>query len=419
MFEKLRPPTEGERIEVKDGKFVVPDHPIVAYIEGDGIGPEVIAAARKAVDAAVEAAYGGSRGIVWWKIPAGLEAEKEYGTLLPEDTLNAIRYAVVALKGPLTTPIGSGWRSVNVAIRRRLDLYANVRPVKYIKGIPSPLKHPERVDIVVFRENTEDVYMGIEWQAGSPEAQKVREFLEKEFGIKLREDAGIGLKPISKFGTYRIMRRALRYALEYGRRSVTIMHKGNIMKYTEGAFCQWCYEVALNEFREYVVTEQEVMEKYGGVKPEGKILVNDRIADNMLQQIIIRPQDYDVIVTPNLNGDYLSDAAGALVGGIGVAPGANIGDYIAVFEPIHGSAPKYAGKDVANPTAAMLSAAMLLEHIGWREAANLLRKGIEETIAAGKVTQDLARHMEGVKPLRTSEYTREVIQAIYSLGKHH
>ncbi len=411
-FEKIKPPEEGQFIEIKEGKLVVPDKPIVPYIEGDGIGPEVITAARRMVDAAVETAYGGKRKIVWWKVYAGIEAEPIYGTLLPEDTLKAIRKAKVALKGPMTTPIGSGWRSVNVALRQLLDLYANIRPVKYIRGIPAPHKYADKVDIVIFRENTEDVYAGIEWKYDSPEAQKVREFLKKEFGIELREDTGIGLKPISRFATRRIMRKALEWALKYGRKRVTVMHKGNIMKYTEGYFKIWAFELAKEEFGDKVVFEEELQ---GQEPPPDKILVNDRIADNMFNQIITRPWDYEIIVTPNLNGDYLSDAAAALVGGLGVAPGANVGDYIGMFEPIHGSAPKYAGKNVANPTAATLSAAMMLDHIGWHEAADLLRKAIEETIASGKVTQDIARHL-GIKPLSTTEFTEAVIENIKRLG---
>ncbi len=412
MFQKIKPPETGEFIKVENGKLVVPDNPIVPYIRGDGIGPEVVDAARKMVDAAVETSYKGKRKIVWWRIYAGIEAEPIYGTLLPEDTLNAIKTARVALKGPMTTPIGSGWRSVNVALRQLLDLYANIRPVKYIRGIPAPHKYADKVDIIIFRENTEDVYAGIEWKYDSPEAAKIREFLKKEFGISLREDSGIGLKPISRFATRRIMRMALKWALQYGRKRVTVMHKGNIMKYTEGYFKIWAFELAKEEFGDKVVFEEELQ---GSEVPEGKILVNDRIADNMFNQIITRPWDYDIIVTPNLNGDYLSDAAAALVGGLGIAPGANIGDNIGMFEPIHGSAPKYAGKNVANPTATALSAALMLDYIGWHEAANLLRKGIEETIASHKVTQDIARHL-GIEPLSTTEFTEEVIKTIRRMG---
>ncbi len=409
-FKRVKPPEEGERIKVVDGKLVVPDKPIVAYIEGDGIGPEIVAAARRVIDAAVEVAYGGRRRIVWWELYAGHKAMKIYGELLPEDTLNGIRYTLVALKGPLETPVGGGYRSLNVAIRQALDLYANIRPVYYL-GQPAPHCYAEHDNFVIFRENTEDLYAGIEWPADSPEAKKLREFLKREFGIVLREDAGIGLKPISRFATHRIMRKALRWAIDHGNKIVTIMHKGNIMKYTEGAFREWAYEVALKEFRDYVVTEQELYEKYGGKLPEGKILVNDRIADNMLQQIITRPWDYEVIVTPNVNGDYISDEANALVGGIGMAAGMNAGDFMAVAEPVHGTAPKYAGKDLANPTAEILSGALLLEAmLGWKEAAQMIREAIKRAIKEKKVTQDLARHMKDVKPLRTSEYTEVLIQ---------
>ncbi len=411
-FKKVKPPEEGERIRVENGRLVVPDKPIIAYIEGDGIGPEIVTAARKVIDAAVEKAYGGRRKIVWWELYAGHKAMKIYGELLPEDTINGIRYTLVALKGPLETPVGGGYRSLNVAIRQALDLYANIRPVFYF-GQPAPHCYAEHDNFIIFRENTEDLYAGIEWPADSPEARKLREFLKREFGIEIREDAGIGIKIISKYATQRLMRKALKWAIENKNRIVTIMHKGNIMKYTEGAFREWAYEVALKEFRDYVVTEEELQTKYGGKLPEGKILVNDRIADNMLQQIITRPWDYEIIVAPNVNGDYISDEANALVGGIGMAAGLNAGDFIAVAEPVHGTAPKYAGKDVANPTAEILSGVMLLKHIlGWREAADLIINAIKRAIKEKKVTQDLARHMPGVKPLKTSEYTQVLIEYI-------
>ncbi len=411
-FEKIRPPEEGERIKVVEGKLVVPNKPIIAFIKGDGIGPEIVEAALDVINAAVKKAYRGAREIVWWEIFAGSMAEKIYGKLLPEDTLNAIRYTLVALKGPLQTPVGGGYRSLNVAIRQALELYANIRPVYYF-GQPAPHRYAEHDNFIVFRENTEDLYAGIEWSADSPEAKKLREFLKREFGITLREDAGIGIKPISRFATHRLMRKALKWALEHGNRIVTIMHKGNIMKYTEGAFREWAYELAVTEFRDYVVTEEELWQKYEGKIPEGKILVNDRIADNMLQQIITRPWDYEIIVAPNVNGDYISDEANALVGGIGMAAGMNAGDYMAVAEPVHGTAPKYAGKNVANPTAEILSGALLLEGmLGWKEAAKLIRDAIKRAIANKKVTQDLARHMEGVKPLGTREYAQVLIEYI-------
>ncbi len=413
--DEVKPPAEGQLIRIENGRLVVPDNPIVVYIEGDGIGPEVVASARAVIDAAVKKAYGGKRRIVWWEAAAGSKAMETCGELLPQATLEAIKTAKVALKGPLTTPVGSGYRSLNVAIRQALDLYANIRPVRYY-GQPAPYKYAGKVNFVIFRENTEDLYAGIEWQAGSEEAKKIREFLKKEFGIELREDAGIGIKPISKFATQRLMRKALRWAIDHGNKVVTIMHKGNIMKYTEGAFMQWAYEVATTEFRDYVVTEQELYEKYGGQMPEGKILVNDRIADNMLQQIITRPWDYEVIVAPNVNGDYISDEANALVGGIGMAAGMNAGDYIAVAESVHGTAPKYAGKDVANPTAEILSAVLLIgEHMGWKEVALIVEEAIRRAIRDKKVTQDLARLMPVVTPLKTSEYTQALIENIESM----
>ncbi len=412
-FKKLRLPEEGEKVTVKDGKLIVPDEPIIVYIEGDGIGPQIVSQARAVMDAAIEKAYGGKRRIVWWEAYAGEKAMDLYGELLPEDTVLAIRYTVLALKGPLTTPVGTGFRSLNVALRKKLDLYANIRPVQYF-GQPAPHCHADKVDFVIFRENTEDLYAGIEWTYDSPEAEKLRKFLKEELGVEIRPDAGIGIKPISIFGTKRLMRKALKYAIEYGRSPVTIMHKGNIMKYTEGAFRNWAYEVATEEFREYVVTEQELWEQYNGEMPEGKILVNDRIADNMLQQIITRPWDYDIIVAPNVNGDYISDEANALVGGIGMAAGMNAGDYMALAEPVHGTAPKYAGKDVANPTAEILSGCLLLEYMGWKEASAIIKDAIRKAIAEKKVTQDLARHMPGVQPLKASEYTQVLIDHIKS-----
>jgi len=412
-FKKLRLPEEGEKVTVKDGKLIVPDEPIIVYIEGDGIGPQIVSQARAVMDAAIEKAYGGKRRIVWWEAYAGEKAMEIYGELLPEDTVLAIRYTVLALKGPLTTPVGTGFRSLNVALRKKLDLYANIRPVQYF-GQPAPHCHADKVDFVIFRENTEDLYAGIEWTYDSPEAEKLRKFLKEELGVEIRPDAGIGIKPISIFGTKRLMRKAMKYAIENRRSPVTIMHKGNIMKYTEGAFRNWAYEVATEEFREYVVTEQELWEQYNGEMPEGKILVNDRIADNMLQQIITRPWDYDIIVAPNVNGDYISDEANALVGGIGMAAGMNAGDYMALAEPVHGTAPKYAGKDVANPTAEILSGCLLLEYMGWKEASALIKDAIRKAIAEKKVTQDLARHMPGVQPLKASEYTQVLIDHIKS-----
>lgn len=411
MFEKVRPPSEGERIEYRDGKLIVPRNPIIPYFEGDGIGKDVVPAAIRVLDAVTEKI---GREIVWFKVYAGEEAYKIYGNYLPEDTLNAIRHYRVALKGPLTTPVGGGYRSLNVTIRQVLDLYANVRPVYYLKGVPSPIKHPEKVNFVIFRENTEDVYAGIEWPRGSKEAIKVIEFLKREFGIHVREDSGIGIKPISEFATKRLVRMAIKYAIENNRKSVTLVHKGNIMKFTEGAFRDWGYEVAKQEFGEFCITEDELNREYGEKQPEGKIVVKDRIADNMFQQIITRSEEYDVIALPNLNGDYLSDAAAALVGGLGIAPGSNIGDGIAVFEPIHGSAPKYAGQNKVNPTAQILSGALMLEFLGWKDASEMVKKAVAMTIAQGIVTYDLHRQVGG-KLVGTREFANAVIENLSTL----
>ncbi len=391
-------------------KLSVPDNVTIPYIEGDGTGPEVVSVAREVLSKAVEKVYNGERSIEWKEIFAGSKAKELYGELLPEETLKAIKEHVVTLKGPLTTPVGEGYRSLNVTIRQSLDLYACVRPVFYINGVPSPMKHPEHMDIVIFRENTEDVYAGIEWKAKSEEANKVREFLEKEFDIKIREDAGIGLKPISEFCTKRLVRKAIEYALNNNRKSVTLVHKGNIMKYTEGAFREWGYEVAREEFGSFVITEDELWSKHNGELPEGKIVIKDRIADNMFQQLITRTQEYDVIATSNLNGDYLSDAAAGQIGGLGVAPGANIGDYVAVFEATHGTAPKYAGLNKVNPTSIILSGVMMIEYIGWKEAGEAIKKAIEKTILQKNVTYDLARQMKGATTIGTKEYGAKIIE---------
>jgi isocitrate dehydrogenase len=411
---RVKIPEDGEPIVIQGGVWRVPNKPIILYIEGDGIGPEITNVAIKVINKAVEKAYGSSREIKWVKVYAGAEAEKVYGNRFPEETINLITKYRVVLKGPLETPIGGGWRSINVAIRMLLDAYANVRPVKYMPGLESPLKHPERVDLVIIRENTDDLYRGIEWSWDSPEAAKLRKFLREELKVDIEDDTGIGIKPISKYKTQRVARFAFKFAIENKRRSVTIMHKGNIMKYTEGAFREWAYEVALKEFREYVVTEEEVNTIYGGKVPPGKILVNDRIADNMFQQIITRPENYDVILAPNLNGDYISDAAGALIGDIGVLGGANVGDTGAMFEPVHGTAPKYAGKNVANPTGMIRAGELMLRFMGWREAADLIDKAIIEAIKQKKVTQDLARYM-GVQPLGTKEFGDALIEIIDQL----
>jgi isocitrate dehydrogenase len=413
-YEKLTPPTEGEKITIKDGKLNVPDNPIIPFIEGDGTGPDIWRAARMVFDAAVEKGYGGKRKVVWFEIYAGEKANKVYGreVWLPDDTLEAIKEHIIAIKGPLTTPVGGGIRSLNVTLRQVLDLYACVRPVKYYEGVPSPMKRPQDVDVVIFRENTEDVYAGIEWKMGSPEALKMIEILEKEFGVQVRKDSGIGVKPMSEFGSKRLVRKAIKYAIENGRRSVTLAHKGNIMKFTEGAFREWGYQVALEEFREYVITEDELNKDYAGKQPDSKIVIKDRIADNMFQQLITRPAEYDVIATPNLNGDYLSDAAAALVGGLGIAPGGNISDFYAVFEATHGTAPKYAGLDKVNPGSVILSGVMMFEYIGWKEAAKLIEYGMQETIKQKFVTYDFARQMEGAVEVKTSEFAQKIVENI-------
>ena len=407
--DEVKPPAEGQLIRFENGRFIVPDEPIIAYIEGDGIGPEIVNHSIKVINAAIKKAYGGKRRIVWWEIAAGGKAQELCGELLPEGTLEAIKTTKLAAKGPLTTPVGGGYRSLNVAIRMALDLYANIRPVRYY-GQPAPHKYADKVDFIIFRENTEDLYKGIEWEMGTPEALKIIEFLKKEFGVDLRPDTGIGIKPISKFATQRLMRKALDWAIRNNIPIITIMHKGNIMKYTEGAFMKWAYEVATTEYRDHIVTEQELWDQYGGKLPEGKILVNDRIADNMLQQIITRPWDYRIIVAPNINGDYISDEANALVGGIGLAAGLNAGDDMAVAEPVHGTAPKYAGKDVANPTAELLSMSLMISQLmGWKEVGMLVEEALRRAIRDKKVTQDLARHMPGVTPLKASEFRDALI----------
>lgn len=403
------------------GQFEVPHRVVIGYIEGDGIGPEVAYAAIKVANAAVEKAYGKSRRVIWYEVVVGEKAEKIFGNRLPQQSIDILKKLRVFLKAPLETPVGGGFRSINVTLRQLFDLYANIRPVKYFPGLPSPLKRPENVDLVIFRENTEDVYAGIEWPYDSPEAAKVREFLLREFGIKIRDDAGIGIKPISKFGTQRIARLALKFAIENKRRVVTVMHKGNIQKYTEGAFRDWAFEVARNEFREYVVFEDELAQ-YGGKTPPGKVLVNDRIADNMLQQLLTRTGEYDVILAPNLNGDYVSDEAAGLVGGLGVAPGIDVGDWGMMAEPVHGTAPKYKGKNYVNPTATILATELLFRFLGWREASDLILKAVETAYREGYYTGDLARQMEEEERklrvrevLGTQEFADRLVDIIKSL----
>ncbi len=401
----------GEAITYKeDGTIVTPDNPIIPYFPGDGIGPDIWFASQMVLDGAVEKAYGGKRKIEWLEVLAGEKAQEATGESLPQASLDAIKKYKVAIKGPLTTPVGKGIRSVNVALRLILDLYACVRPVGYFSPVPSPVKHPEKVDMVIFRENTEDVYCGIEWEAGSEEAAEVMALVKKLAGRDIRVDSGIGIKPISKTGTQRLVRQAIQYALQNNRDSVTLVHKGNIMKFTEGAFRIWGYELAAEEFGDVTITEEELWSKYDGKMPaDKKLLIKDRIADAMFQQILLRPDEYSVLAMPNLNGDYMSDSLAAMVGGLGLAPGANIGDGVAVFEATHGTAPKYAGQDKVNPGSVILSGAMMLEHMGWHEAGALVRSSMAKAVQAKKVTYDLARQMEGSTKVSCSDFGRAVV----------
>jgi len=450
-------PTDGQPIEYRDGEFVVPDHPIIPFIEGDGTGRDIWKASKRVFDAAVAKACKGTgrRKIAWLEVYAGEKAFNDLGTWLPDDTVEAIRDFRIAIKGPLTTPVGGGIRSLNVSLRQILDLYACVRPVKYYEGVPSPVKHPERMNIIIFRENTEDVYAGIEWPSGSEEARKIIE-LAGSLGKKIRPDSGIGIKPISPTATHKLVRRAIQHALEHGRKRVTLVHKGNIMKFTEGAFRDWGYELAKKEFRDRIVTEREswilgnvernpklsiednaamvepglemaaeefrktiyvevkecldtIGKTHGGGKWKQKLFVNDRIADSMFQQLQTRPDEYEVVCTPNLNGDYLSDAAAAQIGGLGIAAGSNIGDGYGLFEATHGTAPKYADRDVINPSSVMLSGALMFEFMGWKDVAGLIEQGIARTIQQKKVTYDLERLMEGATKVKTSEYATFII----------
>jgi isocitrate dehydrogenase len=398
----------AEKIQIRsDGSLIVPDVPIIPYIEGDGVGPDIWRASVRVFDEAVKKCYGGKKKVEWMEVLAGEKAYQKKGDYAPEETIETIREYRVGIKGPLTTPVGGGFRSINVMLRMKLDLYSCIRPVKYIAGTPSPMKHPEKVDMIVFRENTEDVYAGIEWKAESKEATRVREFLEKEMGVKIREDSGIGIKPISRLGTQRHVRRAIRYAISHGRKSVTLVHKGNIMKYTEGAFRDWGYELAKAEFGDKLIPESELAD---GKVPSGKIVIKDRIADAMFQQILLRPEEYDLLAMPNLNGDYMSDALAAQVGGLGMAPGGNVGDQAAVFEATHGTAPKYANQDVINPGSLILSGAMMFDHLGWTEVAQSITKAMEKTIGSKAVTYDLARQMEGAKKVKCSEFASALIE---------
>ena len=392
-----------------DGSLNVPDHPIIPFIEGDGIGPDIWRASRMVIDAAVETQYDGKRRIEWLELPVGEKGYAETGNFLPDEALKTIEDNVVAIKGPLTTPIGKGIRSLNVAIRQKLDLYACVRPVRYIETVPSPMKHPEKINMVVFRENTEDLYAGIEWASGTEEAAAVADFFKTQMGVTLPPLAGIGIKPISPANTKRLVASAIVHALENGFSSVTLMHKGNIMKFTEGAFSQWGYQVAKERFADRTITETELYDQYDGKIPAGKIVIKDRIADMLFQQVLLRPEEYGVIATPNLNGDYISDALAAQVGGLGMAPGANIGDTCAVFEATHGTAPKYAGLDKVNPGSLILSGAMMLDYMGWKEAGSAVRDAIQAAIKARRVTYDLARQIEGAEEVKCSVFAQAIV----------
>jgi len=456
-FNGIEVPADGQKITVDGMKLKVPDRPIIPFIEGDGTGRDIWLASQRVFDAAVEKAYNGARKIIWYEIFAGEKAFNQFGEWLTDDSVKAIAEFVVAIKGPLTTPVGGGIRSLNVTLRQVLDLYACVRPVRYFDGVPSPVRHPERVDVVIFRENTEDVYAGVEFASETERAREIISLLNDKYGYKVRNDSGIGIKPISPTGTKRLVRRAINYALEFNKPSVTLVHKGNIMKFTEGAFRDWGYELAREEFRKQIVTEREtwildnreknpsiseeenarmiepgfeqmadkqrqaaidevrqtlaaIWSTHGNGEWKNKLLIKDRIADSIFQQILIRPDEYSILATPNLNGDYLSDAAAAQVGGLGMAPGANIGDRAAVFEATHGTAPKYADKDVINPSSVILSGVMMFEYMGWREVSEKIISALTETIRQKRVTYDLHRQMEGATKLKTSEFASAIIE---------
>ncbi|MEE4357366.1 MAG: isocitrate dehydrogenase (NADP(+)) [Desulfococcaceae bacterium] len=396
-------------IKNSDGSLQVPDQPVIPFIEGDGIGPDIWRATRNVIDSAVETAYSGKKKIQWLETDAGEKGFERCGEWLPDKTLDTIREYVVAIKGPMTTPVGKGIRSLNVAIRQKLDLYACVRPVRYINAVPSPMKSPEKVNMVIFRENTEDLYAGIEWESGSEEVKTLITFLKEKMNTEVLPESGIGIKPISPQNTKRLVASAISYAIDRGYPSVTLMHKGNIMKFTEGAFAKWGYEAAKEQFGDKTLTETELYDKYNGKQPEGKVLIKDRIADMLFQQVLLRPDEYHVIATPNLNGDYLSDALAAQIGGLGMAPGANIGDECAVFEATHGTAPKYAGLDKVNPGSLILSGAMMLDYMGWDEAAERIRSGIAAAVQAGTVTYDLARQIKGSTEVKCSEFADAII----------
>ena len=412
-YQHVKMPDSGTRITVENNQLKVPEDPILGFIEGDGIGIDITPACMKVWNAAVEKAYHGKRKVHWAELFLGEKAAGIYdGNFFPEETLEAIKDLTVAIKGPLTTPVGEGFRSLNVSLRQTLDLYACVRPVKYYSGVPSPMKNPEALDVVIFRENTEDVYSGIEFEAGTPENKKLADFLRNEMGANFFEDAALGIKPISAFGSKRLVRKAIQYAIDNNRESVTLVHKGNIMKFTEGGFRKWGYEVAAEEFGEVTITEDELWEKYDGKRPEGKVLIKDRIADIIFQLLLLRPDEFDVLATMNLNGDYLSDAAAAQVGGMGIAPGANMADHVGVFEATHGTAPKYAGQDKVNPSSLMFSGVMMFDYIGWTEVGLLIENAFRQVVAKGIVTYDFARQINNATEVSTSGFADALVEAI-------
>lgn len=411
-YDKIVIPDTGEKITFSNGKMNVPDNPVLLFIEGDGIGYDIMTASKRIWDASVAKAYGGQKKITWMEIYAGEKAASVYdGNYMPEETFQALRDYKIGIKGPLTTPVGGGFRSLNVTLRQVLDLYSCIRPLRWFKGVPSPLKEPQDVDVVIFRENTEDIYAGIEFEAGTPEQAKLEKFLREEMGAEgFFAGAGLGIKPVSEFGSKRLIRAAIKYAIERGRDAVTLVHKGNIQKFTEGAFQRWGYELAKEEFPEETISWDDVAANHDGKVPEGKILIQDTIADIMFQKMLLRPREHDVIATTNLNGDYLSDALAAEVGGVGIAPGANIGDEIALFEATHGTAPKYTNLDKVNPGSLLFSGVMMLEHLGWFEAAELITKAYEATIADKIVTYDFARQMPDATEVKTSEFATAIIE---------
>ncbi len=410
-YKNIVVPKSGEAIKIENDLLIVPDNPIIPFIEGDGTGPDIWRASKMVLDAAVEKAYEGKKKISWMEIYAGEKSVKVYGknVWLPDETLDAIDEYIVAIKGPLTTPVGGGIRSLNVALRQRLDLFACIRPVKYYAGVPAPVKRPQDMDVVIFRENTEDIYMGVEFKAESEEAVKLIKYINKTFDKNIRPESGIGIKPMSKFGTERLVRKAIDYAIANKCKSVTLVHKGNIQKFTEGAFKEWGYETAKKFYPKLTITEDELYKNHDGIVPIGKVVIKDRIADNMFQQVLLRPRDYEVLATPNLNGDYISDACAAQVGGLGIAPGANISYHHAIFEATHGTAPKYAGLDKVNPGSVILSGVMMLDYLGWNKAAKMIEKAMEKTIKSKVVTYDFARQMKGAIEVKCSQFAKEII----------